>query len=128
MDAPRANLEKALSACNGLLDEEAEAIGRKDLDALEEGLERKDAAIACLAKQIDLYGQPDSPDDPVPGKVQDVYNRLGENSSKLEEWMDVMDRDVALASRGRNRLKGVRRKYVTAHKGAYRKPGQSFEA
>lgn len=127
-DAPKASWECALSACNTLLDEEAEAIEVKNLDLLEDLQERKNEAIARLARQVNKFGQKESPESKVPDRVQKVYDRLGQNAEKLKEWMDLLDRDVALASRGRNRLKGVRRKYVTAHKGAYRKPGQSFEA
>jgi hypothetical protein len=128
MGAPAPGLEKALRDCNGLLDEEDAAFDSKDLDALEEIQPRKADAIALLVAQIEKFGKSKAPEGDYLEKVRDVNDRIRKNGDRLKEWMETVDRDVALASRGRNRLKGVRRKYVTIHKGAYRKPGQSFEA
>jgi hypothetical protein len=129
MDAPGKSLEQALQACTRLLDQEAAAIEEKNLeeglDLLESIQVHKEEAVTELAKQIDLFGQSGRPMGSFQKRIQEVHGRMGENSLKLQEWMDLLDRDLAQASKGMNNAKRIRSGYVNPHKG---RPGHSFDA
>jgi len=62
-------LQKALRICNELLDEEKVALGKKDLDLLEDVQERKQEAVKRLITLIDRSQEEIIEDDQIPERV-----------------------------------------------------------
>ena len=120
-------LQKALRICNELLDEEEVALDKKDLDLLEDVQERKQEAVKRLITLIDRSQEETIEDEQIPERAQNVLSRIQEHSSILATWMEKHEKEMNLATRGKNRLKGVRRKYVTEHQG-YLRRSQNFKA
>jgi len=120
-------LQKALRICNELLDEEKVALGKKDLDLLEDVQERKQEAVKRLITLIDRSQEETIEDEQIPERAQNVLSRIQEHSSILATWMEKHEKEMNLATRGKNRLKGVRRKYVAEHQG-YLRRSQNFKA
>ena len=120
-------LQKVLRICDELLDEEEDALGKKDLALLEDVQGRKQDAVNRLITLIDRSQEETFEDEQIPQRAQNILTRIRENSSVLASWMDKHEKELAMATRGKNRLKGVRRKYVTEHQG-YLRRSQNFKA
>ena len=120
-------LERALSHCENLLLEETEAIENEDLDRLEEVGGRKDEALASLIGILDSMDDLQL-DDVGNARMLSVLDKTDANSRRLAEWMDHMDREMALLSRGRNRLKGLRHSYVTLNRRGFLDKSRKFKA
>ena len=125
--AQERKLERILGECEELLQTETEALEAEDLDSLEMVLGQKDEAIAELTRLLDSNAVPVD-DDSIGTRVRAILNLTQENALNLAEWMDKTDQKMALLSRGRNRLKGVRHSYVTVPREGFLDRGRRFEA
>ena len=125
--AQERKIERILGECEELLRTETEALEAEDLDSLETVLAQKDEAIAELTRLLDSSAGPVD-DDSIGSRVRAIMNLTRENASNLAEWMDKTDQEMALLSRGRNRLKGVRHSYVTVPRKGFLDRGRRFEA
>jgi hypothetical protein len=67
-------------------------------------------------------------DDSIFSRVQGIQKKTQANSKVLAEWMEKMDKEMILVSRGKNRLKGVRHSYVTIPREGYLDRSRRFEA
>ena len=116
-------LARLIKNCFELLDEEAKALVEEDLDRVSELFEQKESAFVSLTDLLDAGPFEDFEDD-----VRLVYDRINENGTKLDELMEKADRELALLSRGRNRLRGLRNSYVKVPREGYLDRSQRFEA
>jgi len=121
-------LEQVLSHCENLLREESESIANEDLDRLEEVGGRKDEALAKLIEILKSMEDVTSLDDADNARMLAILDQTDANSRSLADWMEHMDREIGLISRGRNRLKGLRHAYVTLPRKGFLDRSQNFEA
>jgi hypothetical protein len=120
-------LERLLGECEELLQQEILAIEEEDLKSLEEIGTKKDKAIAELTRIMDAVDS-ERLDDSIFSRVQGIQKKTQANSKVLAEWMEKMDKEMILVSRGKNRLKGVRHSYVTIPREGYLDRSRRFEA
>ena len=120
-------VERLLGECEELLKQEILAIQAEDLKSLEEIGVKKDKAIAGLTRMMDAVDA-EALGDSIFSRVQGVQKKTQSNSKVLAEWMDKMDKEMILLSRGRNRLKGVRHSYVTVPREGYLDRSRHYEA
>ena len=120
-------LERLLAECEELLDQEIKAIEDENLEGLEEIGGKKTEAIDKLTHMMDTVDA-ELLDDSIFSRVQRVQKKTQSNSKVLAEWMDKMDKEMVLLSRGRNRLKGVRHSYVTVPREGYLDRSRHYEA
>ena len=120
-------LERLLAECEELLNQEIKAIEEENLEVLEAIGAKKTEAIDKLTQMMDTVDT-----EPLGGsifnRVQGVQKKTQDNSKVLADWMDRMDKEMVLLSRGRNRLKGVRHSYVTVPREGYLDRSRRFEA
>ena len=116
-------LERLLSDCFELLDQEASALASEDLERISEVLKIKESSFASLNSLL-----VDEPVEEYEEQVRLLYDRTNENAEKLDELMEKTDRELALISRGRNRLRGLRNSYVKVPREGYLNRSQRFEA
>ena len=120
-------LERLLAECEELLNQEIKAIEEENLEVLEVIAAKKTEAIDKLTQMMDTVDT-----EPLGGsifnRVQGVQKKTQTNSKVLADWMDRMDKEMVLLSRGRNRLKGVRHSYVTVPREGYLDRSRRFEA
>ena len=120
-------LERLLAECEELLNQEIKAIEEENLEVLEVIAAKKTEAIDKLTQMMDTVDT-----EPLGGsifnRVQGVQKKTQDNSKVLADWMDRMDKEMVLLSRGRNRLKGVRHSYVTVPREGYLDRSRRFEA
>ena len=116
-------LERLLSDCFELLDQEASALASEDLERISEALKMKESSFASLNSLLE-----DEPVEEYEDQVRLLYDRTNENAEKLDELMEKTDRELALISRGRNRLRGLRNSYVKVPREGYLNRSQRFEA
>ena len=93
-------LERLLLDCFELLDQEASALASEDLERVSEVLKIKESSFASLNSLLE-----DEPVEEYEEQVRLLYDRTNENAEKLDELMEKTDRELALISRGRNRLR-----------------------
>ena len=120
-------LERLLGECEELLQQEILAIEEEDLKSLEEIGTKKNKAIAGLTRFMDAVDS-ERLDDSIFSRVQGIQKKTQANSKVLAEWMEKMDKEMILVSRGKNRLKGVRHSYVTIPREGYLDRSRRFEA
>ncbi len=116
-------LERQLSDCFELLDQESSALASEDLERISEVLKIKESSFASLNSLLE-----DEPVEEYEEQVRLLYDRTNENAEKLDELMEKTDRELALISRGRNRLRGLRNSYVKVPREGYLDRSQRFEA
>ena len=116
-------LERLLSDCFELLDQEASALASEDLERISEVLKIKESSFASLNSLLE-----DEPVEEYEDQVRLLYDRTNENAEKLDELMEKTDRELALISRGRNRLRGLRNSYVKVPREGYLNRSHQFEA
>jgi hypothetical protein len=120
-------LEGLLAECEELLNQEIKAIEEENLEVLEEIGAKKTEAIDKLTHMMDTVDT-EPLGDSIFSRVQGVQKKTQTNSKVLADWMDRMDKEMVLLSRGRNRLKGVRHSYVTVPREGYLDRSRRFEA
>jgi hypothetical protein len=120
-------LERLLGECEELLQQEILAIEEEDLKSLEEIGAKKDKAVAGLTRIMDAVDS-ERLDDSILSRVQGIQKKTQANSKVLAKWMEKMDKEMILLSRGKNRLKGVRHSYVTIPREGYLDRSRRFEA
>ncbi|MBT3470275.1 MAG: hypothetical protein HN675_03025 [Opitutae bacterium] len=120
-------LERLLAECEELLNQEIKAIEEENLEVLEVIAAKKTEAIDKLTQMMDTVDT-EPLGDSIFNRVQGVQKKTQTNSKVLADWMDRMDKEMVLLSRGRNRLKGVRHSYVTVPREGYLDRSRRFEA
>ncbi|MBT4223455.1 MAG: hypothetical protein HOD72_03210 [Opitutae bacterium] len=120
-------LERLLAECEELLNQEIKAIEEENLEVLEAIAAKKTEAIDKLTQMMDTVDT-EPLGDSIFNRVQGVQKKTQTNSKVLADWMDRMDKEMVLLSRGRNRLKGVRHSYVTVPREGYLDRSRRFEA
>ena len=120
-------LERLLAECEELLNQEIKAIEEENLEVLEAIGAKKTEAIDKLTQMMDTVDT-EPLGDSIFNRVQGVQKKTQTNSKVLADWMDRMDKEMVLLSRGRNRLKGVRHSYVTVPREGYLDRSRRFEA
>ena len=120
-------LEGLLAECEELLNQEIKAIEEENLEVLEAIAAKKTEAIDKLTQMMDTVDT-EPLGDSIFNRVQGVQKKTQTNSKVLADWMDRMDKEMVLLSRGRNRLKGVRHSYVTVPREGYLDRSRRFEA
>ena len=120
-------LERLLAECEELLNQEIKAIEEENLEVLEAIGAKKTEAIDKLTHMMDTVDT-EPLGDSIFSRVQGVQKKTQTNSKVLADWMDRMDKEMVLLSRGRNRLKGVRHSYVTVPREGYLDRSRRFEA
>ena len=128
MGSSNQKLEQVLCHCENLLREESQAIENEDLDRLEEVEGRKDEALANLVGVLESMEGSTPLDDADDERMLSILDQTDANSKLLADWMEHMDREMALLSRGRNRLKGLRHSYVTLPRKGFLDRSRNFEA
>lgn len=116
-------LERLLLDCFELLDQEASALASEDLERISEVLKIKESSFASLNSVLE-----DESVEEYEDRVRLLYDRTNENAEKLDELMEKTDRELALISRGRNRLRGLRNSYVKVPREGYLNRSHRFEA
>ncbi len=116
-------LERLLKECEELLDLESSALQEEDLDRVAKLIEDKDSILSSLTRLLD-----GGPVEGLEDRVRLLHDRINENAGKLDELMERTDRELALLSRGRNRLRGLRNSYVKVPREGYLDRSQRFEA
>ena len=118
-------LEGILKECFELINLEAVALEDNDLERVSEIIGQKDNSVSELAGLLEedfslSQGQQDA--------VRKIYDGINANAEKLDALLEKTDKELALLSRGRNRLRGLRNSYVKVPREGYLDRSNRFEA
>ena len=118
-------LECIIKECFELINLEAVALEENDLERISEIIGQKDDSVSALAGLLQedsslSQGQHDA--------VRKIYDGINANTEKLDALIEKTDKELALLSRGRNRLRGLRNSYVTVPREGYLDRSNRFEA
>ena len=120
-------IEEVIQSCNQLLDEEEAALDAKNLEKFEKVVLEKQEVIAELVGLLDDPENHPFEDDTLEARAQAVLDRIQANDDVLSRWMDHQQKEIAIVSRKKLNLRGVKKKYVTEHQG-YLRRSKSFKA
>ena len=118
-------LEGILKECFELINLEAVALEDNDLERVSEIIGQKDNSVSELAGLLEedfslSQGQQDA--------VRKIYDGINANAEKMDALLEKTDKELALLSRGRNRLRGLRNSYVKVPREGYLDRSRRFEA
>ena len=120
-------LKRLLRECSDLVQRESDALEAEDMELLSSLITQKDVAITDLSQLLEDGAASDS-DGWLEEQVRTLFDRINENAVKLGGLMEKTDRELALMTRGRNRLKGLRHSYVTVPREGFLDRSNHFEA
>ena len=120
-------LKRLLRECRDLVQRELDALEAEDMELLSSLITQKDVAITDLSQLLE-DGEASDSDGWLEEQVRTLFDRINENAVKLGGLMEKTDQELALMTRGRNRLKGLRHSYVTVPREGFLDRSNHFEA
>lgn len=120
-------LKRLLRECRDLVQRESDALEAEDMELLSSLITQKDVAITDLSQLLE-DGEASDSDGWLEEQVRTLFDRINENAVKLGGLMEKTDQELALMTRGRNRLKGLRHSYVTVPREGFLDRSNHFEA
>lgn len=120
-------LKRLLRECRDLVQRESDALEAEDMELLSSLITQKDVAITDLSQLLE-DGEASDSDGWLEEQVRTLFDRINENAVKLGRLMEKTDQELALMTRGRNRLKGLRHSYVTVPREGFLDRSNHFEA
>ena len=120
-------LKRLLRECRDLVQRESDALEAEDMELLSSLITQKDVAITDLSQLLE-DGEASDSDGWLEEQVRTLFDRINEYAVKLGGLMEKTDQELALMTRGRNRLKGLRHSYVTVPREGFLDRSNHFEA